>query len=217
VAGVVLPEHRPTLGDLLRPRVGARGLKGLAVLVALAIVAFLAARLRDGEDGTVVVQRTGPVQFNLVYTEGLSRVAPRGRELLRLEARRGSLFVQSFAVEPLALAPYRGDVGGALPVVAAREIDALRRRFDAFELVQDGKARVNEVPGYAILFRARLGRRRLYGREVLLPRPVPGTRDGVRLLLLATPVGGVSNAADVGIRGVVKRPYRTFRFGTERP
>lgn len=215
---LVAPEHRPTLGDLLVPRIGRRAvwvLAGLAVLVAG--LAFVATRDAGGGD-VVVVERSGPAPFNLVHTAGLRRVAPVGDELLRLEARRpDGLFVQSFAVESLRLPAYRGDIGGVLPVEAVREIDRLRRRFAEFELVRDGKARVNEVVGYAILFRARLGERRLYGREILLPEPDPGARDGVRLLLLATPAGGVGGAADVGVRGVVKRPYRTFRFGTERP
>lgn len=85
-------------------------------------------------------------------------MAPREGEPLRLEARRGDLFLQSFAIEPLRLPAYEGDVGGALPVIAAREIQALRRRFAEFELVQE--TRVNEVPAYSILFRARIGERR---------------------------------------------------------
>lgn len=213
----VLPEHRPTLGDLLRPRVGARGIRGLVALAGLVVGAFVYQVVRSPDDGIDVVRRSGPVQFNFRYTEGLEPAKPQGDELLRLEARRGDLFIQSFAVEPLALVPYRGHVGGTLPVIAAREIDALRSRFAEFDLVQDGKTRVNEVPGYTILFRARLGRRRLYGREVLLPQAEVGARDGVRLVLLATPAGGVSRASDVGVRGVVKRPFRTFRFGTEKP
>jgi hypothetical protein len=215
---LVAPEHRPTLGDLLEPRIGRRALWVLAGLAVLAAALLLLLTRGSGEGEVVVVQRAGPAPFNLVHTAGLRRVAPAGDELLRLEARRpDGLFVQSFAVEPLRLPAYRGEVGGALPVEAAREIERLRRRFADFELVRDGKARVNDVPGYAISFRARLGARRLYGRVVLLPEPDPGARDGVRLVLLATPAGGVSSATDVGVRGVTKRPFRTFRFGTERP
>ncbi len=213
----VLPEHRPTLGDLLRPRVGRRGMRVLVALAVLVAAAFAFRAVSPEDDGVDVVHRAGPVQFNFRYPEGLAPAKPQGAELLRLEARRRGLFIQSFAVEPLQLRPYRGNVDGTLPVFAAGEIEALRGRFAEFELVQDGKTRVNEVPGYTILFRARLGKRRLYGREVILPQPEPGARDGVRLLLLATPAGGVSNAGEVGVRGVVKRPFRTFRFGTEKP
>jgi hypothetical protein len=214
----VLPEFRPTLPELLRPRLGRRlttAVLALALLTVAVAAGFVA--LGPASDGTNFVQRAEPVQFNLRYTDGLERMAPRGDQLLHLEARRGDLFVQSFTVSPLRLPSYRREVGGFLPVLAPAEIDALRERFSEFELVQDGKSRVNEAPGYSVLFRARLGRRRLYGRSIMLPELEPGARDGVRLLLLATPAGGVSKAADVGVRGVIKRPYRTFRFGTERP
>ena len=212
----VAPEFRPTLRDLVVARAGRRGRWALAAVAALLAAALAYEVLRPVDDGIDVVRRAGPVTFNLRYTEPLRPVAPQGDEVLRLEVRRGDLFVQSFAVEPLRLAPYRGDVGGVLPVVAAREIEALRARYDEFELVSDGKTRVNEVPGYNVLFRARLGERRLWGRQVLLPGREPGSTDGVRLLLLATPAAGVSNANEVGVRGVIKRPYRTFRFGTEK-
>lgn len=214
----VLPEFRPTLTESLRARLGGvltAVTLGIGALVLLAAAGFML--LRSDAEGTDVVQREGPVQFNFRYTDGLERIAPQGDELVHLEARRSDLFVQSFAVSPLRLPPYRGEVVGYLPLFAAREIDALRDRFAEFELVQDGKTRVNEAPGYSVLFRARLGRRRLYGRYIMLPAPGPGSRDGVRLALLATPAAGVSKAADVGVRGVIKRPYRTFRFGAERP
>ena len=214
---LVLPEHGPTLPGLLGTRGGPRAVRAAAVVVALLGLALLYSILRPVDDGTDVVRREGPVQFNLRYTPPLARVEPQGEELLRLEGRRGDLFIQSFSVEPLMLEPYRGALGGVLAVRSAREIDALRARFAEFELVQDGKTRVNEVSGSTILFRARLGKRRLYGRVILLPEPAPGARKGVRILMLSTPAGGVSRAAEVGIRGAVKRPYRTFRFGTEKP
>ena len=52
---------------------------------------------------------------------------------------------------------------------------------------------------------------------MLLPQPVPGARDGVKLVMLATPTGGADKARDVGTRGELKTPYRSFRFGTEGP
>jgi len=193
-------------------------MRAAIVLAALAVLALFVTVLRPADDGGVdVVGRDGPVPYNLRYTQPLERVAPQGDELLRLEGRRGDLFVQSFTLEPLRLPPYRGALGGVLAVQAAREIGALRDRFAELELVQDGKTSVNQVSGHTIVFRARLGKRRLYGRSILLPEPAPGAREGVRILMLSTPAGGVSRPLDVGIRGAVKRPYRTFRFGTEKP
>ena len=219
--GIVADAHRPTLPELVGPRLarlpaGVRvALAVVGVVLLLAIVALIA--LRPGEAVTEYVQRSG-LTFNFRYPDPLARAAPQGDEIVRVQqVRSDRLFVQSFAVEPLELPAYQGAVGGLLPIVADGEMKSLARRFREFELVQEGKTRLNEVPGYAIAFRARLGARRLLGRVVLLPEPVPGARRGVRLLLLATPSAGVNRAEEVGVRGVIKRPFRTFRFGTEAP
>jgi hypothetical protein len=213
--GLVLDRHRPTLGDLLapRPRWVRRAVAAIAALVALALLARV---LAPEQRGIEVVVRDAPA-FNLAHPAELVREPPAGEEVLRLVRRRGPLFVQSFAVRPLTLPAYRGEVSGILPIAADREWASLERRFARLELVQEGKTRVNEVPGYQLLFRARLGARRLFGRVVLLPEPVAGARRGWTLELLATPAAGVSRAADVGVRGVIKQPYRTFRFGEEAP
>ena len=57
----------------------------------------------------------------------------------------------SFAVAPLELPAYEGDVGGVLPVVAARELDALKQRFPDLEPVEEGKARINKAAGYSLV------------------------------------------------------------------
>ena len=99
---------------------------------------------------------------------------------------------------------------------ASRELTELRKRFPDLEPVEEGKTRINRVAGYSIVFRASRSPR-LYGRVVLLPQPVPGALDGVKLVMLATPDGGADKARDVGTRGELKTPYRSFRFGTEGP
>jgi hypothetical protein len=142
----------------------------------------------------------------------MRETTPAAGELLHLE-REG---LDEFIVMPLRLPAHRGDAGGILPVQAARELDALRERFPNLEPVEEGKARVNQVAGYSLVFRASR-RPRLYGRLVLLPQPVPGSADGVKLLLLANPDAGADKARDVGARGELKIPYRSFRFGTEGP
>ena len=168
--------------------------------------------LRNPEEGDRRIVRERPIAFNLRPAAAMREITPAPGEWLHLE-RKG---LDSFVVEPLRLPAYRGDVGGILPVVAARELDALERRFPALELVEEGKTRINQVAGYSLVFRASR-KPRLYGRLVLLPQPVPGARDGVKLLLLATPDAGAGKARDVGTRGQLKTPYRSFRFGTESP
>jgi hypothetical protein len=235
VPGLVLEEHRPTLADLLRPRLARapRWLRwALAAMLVVVVLLVLWRLLAGGSDGeTQYVHRT-PVVFNFHYPAPMHRVAARPPEIIRVERRRGSLFLDSFAVEPLSLPPFRGDVSGELPVYAEREIEALRKRFPQdFELTREGKARVNAVPGYDVQFRARLGERRLFGRIVLLPEPAAGedladptgelenarSRRGVRLVMLATPASGAVRPRDVGARGNLKTPFRSFRFGTEGP
>jgi hypothetical protein len=188
-----------------------RGMAALGVVLAL-LAAWVV--LRPEDDGVELVQRS-PIAFNFHYPPVLKRVAPSGDHFVELERKRDGLFLDSFAVAPLSLPAYRGDASGALPAFADREVERLRRRYAEFEWVQEGKTRINEVAGYTISFRARLGERRLYGRSVLLPEP--GTRRGVTLLLLATPAAGVPNAEEVGLHGPVKTAYRSFRFGTEKP
>jgi hypothetical protein len=208
----VAPEHRPTLREELAPLPApARwAVLGVLVLVGAAIAVAL---LGGGSnaDGRVITHR-GPVTFNLRIPPGMSQLAPAAGEWVRLE-RKGQ---DSLVVSPLNLPAYKGDVGGILPIVAARELDALKRRFPDLEPVEEGKARINKAAGYSLSFRVSRSPRE-YGRLVLLPQPVPGARDGVKMLLLATPDGGADKARDVGTRGELKTPYRSFRFGTEGP
>jgi hypothetical protein len=214
---LVRPEHRPTLADLTRGWPPGRRVAAVVAVVVAAVVA-LAGWLLLRRDDAVRVVVDGPLALNLRHPPSMTRVAARGDEVLRLERRRpDGLFLDAFAVEPLALPPYRGEPSGALPTFAVAEVATLERRFDGFEWVREGKTRVNEVPGYSIAFRARLDERRLYGRLVLLPEPRRGARRGARLMLLATPAAGVPNAGDVGSSGAHALPYRSFRFGTEAP
>jgi hypothetical protein len=212
---LVAPEFRPTLRDeLARLRPRAR-VPVTVLLVLIAAVALLLLLRGSTQPGTHVVHPGQPA-FNLRYTEPLKRVKAGPGELLRLEWRSGGVLRASFVVEPLKLPPFTGDVGGVFPVVASRDLDALTARFPAIEPVEEGKARVNKVPAYSMTFRASR-KPRMYGRVVLLAEPVSGSRDGFRIVMLATPKGGADKAGDVAARGVLKTPYRTFRFGTEGP
>jgi hypothetical protein len=197
----------------MKPRVRRLVVVLLGLAALLAVVALARG---SSQPGTHVVVQRGPVAFNLRYTGPLRAVKPGPGELLHLEWRSEGRLQASFVVEPLRLPAYQGDVGGVLPVVASRDQDALRTRFPALEPVEEGKARVNKVPAYSATFRASR-RPRLYGRVVLLAQPVAGARDGFRIVMLATPQGGADKAGDVAARGMLKTPYRTFRFGTEAP
>jgi hypothetical protein len=235
VSGLVLEEHRPTLADLLRPRLARlpRWLRwALAAVVALLVLFVLWRVVAGGDAGETHYVHRGALEFNFRYPDAFHRAKPGGQELVRVQRTREGLFLDSFAVEPLALPRFRGNVSGLLPAYADREIAALRARFPTeFELVREGKARVNQVPGYDVQFQSRLGKRRLFGRLVLLPRPAAGedlanptgelnndrSRSGVRILMLSTPAAGTVRTRDVGARGGLKTPFRSFRFGTQGP
>jgi hypothetical protein len=207
----VKPEFGPTLPQLVGRR-ATWALLALAALVA-AVAGFVA--LGGASDDRTVVVDEGPVAFNLRHGPGLAEARPQDGELLRLAGRRGELA----AVRPLRLPAYRGAESGVLPLVADREaIARLPWRLDDVELVGEGRARVNEAPGYSVAYRARRAGRRVYGRVVfLLPPESPGARDGLRLDLLAPRSGAVPSAGAVGATGQLKAPYRTLRFGTEGP
>jgi hypothetical protein len=218
VSGLVLPEFRPTLRDALAPWPARRRRVVWVVLALLVLAPAVALVKRTTTAAGVRVVRAHPIAFNLRYPAVLHSLRPASGELLHLERRGpGGALIDSFVVQPLRLPAYQGDVGGILPVVAERELAALRKRFPKLEPVEEGKARINTVAGYTLVFRADRAKR-LYGRIVLLPQPAPGARDGVRLVLLASARGGgVGNASDVGTAGQLKTPYRSFRFGTEGP
>ena len=197
----------------------------IATIALLAVTALAAVFLLfrgATPDGRHVV-REEPIAFNLRSPDAMREISPAPGEWLHLERKDRD----SFVVSPLKLPAFEGDVGGVLPVVAARELDALKERFPLLELVEEGRARINKVVGYSLAFRASRSPR-LYGRLVLLPQPGErsgdepagrgrGARDGVKLLMLANPDAGVGTARDVGTRGLLKTPFRSFRFGTTGP
>lgn len=208
------PEFRPTLLDLVRPwpRAARWALAAVAAL-ALAGAAFVGLGGAAEPETAVVVRQ--PRQFNFVHGPRLEPVRRPGA-LAALEGRRDGLFLQAFAVRPLTLPPYRGSASGTLPLVAGDYLAGLRKRYAGLQLVSEGKTRVNAVPGYQVVFRAKLGRRTLYGRHIMLVPDVDGMREGLLLELEATPASGTPNAEATGTMGALKQPLRSFRLGTER-
>src|SRR4051812_23867631 len=100
---VVREEFGPTLPELLGPRVRALPRAAQVVLAALAglvVVALAAAVLRPKPDTRTPVLVRRPIAFNLAYPPSLRRVAPRGREILRLETLPGAADPESVAFTP---------------------------------------------------------------------------------------------------------------------
>jgi hypothetical protein len=215
---VVREEFGPTLPELLGRRLGVRQRTvwlSLAAIGAVAVVVVAVLALRGDPSKHPVVVRE-PVTYNLLRTDALRRVAPRAGETLRLQSRSGP--PQSFAVRPLRLAPYKGDVSAALTFLSARLIDEMRRQYTDFVWRGDGRVNINKQPGYQIVFQARVDGRTTYGRRVLLvARPDPPPREGVDITILAARSPSVPNLDSVAAGGALKISYRSFRFGTDRP
>ncbi len=207
--------YGPTLLQLLAPRPlavrVAAAVAAVAILVAAAVIA-----LSSRPDETAVLIRR-PVTLNLIYGPQFERVtAPGTLVALRHESPSG-LFLDAYAIRDLVLPPYRGAVGGMLPVYAERYMRRIAGRYPGYEFISEGRERINNAIGYAVTFRARSGARRLYGRHYLLVEEEPeGRRHGVVVELESTPAAGTPNADEIGDHGALKTPLRSFRFGEDR-
>lgn len=205
----VLARYRPTLRDELARRPRLRPL--VAALAALALVAAAGIAWHVRHTG-VEVSGKAPFAYRFRRPATLHPRPPAPGELVRLEQRRHGRVVNEFVVSPLRLPPYTGDPAGVLALLAQRDLAALRARYPGLELVSEAFAKIAGMPGHELRFRIP-GTHRRYGREMLLPRPVPGARDGVRLLAIAEGSADVGGAGDVGVHGALRLPYRSFRFG----
>jgi hypothetical protein len=212
---VLRPEYGPSLPQLLRARFGipTRVVSTAALVLVAGAIAFVLFGRGGGE--VHLVHRTPAPVFNLRYANVLHRSPARPGVLLELVGRRGGLFLQSMTVRPLRLPAYRGAVSGQLPILAVQRAAVIRRAYPGFTVLDEGKARINDAPGYQIGFQAKRGKRTVYGKEILLLPDEPGARDGVAITLLQTHAAGAHAVDDVGTAGAIKKPFRSFRFGTE--
>ena len=127
--------------------------------------------------------REAPLAFNLRYPDSMRELEPARRRVAAPASAKGST---SSSSSRWSCRPTRATSAASCPSQAARELEALRERFPDLEPVEEGKARINQVAGYSIVFRASRSPR-LYGRLVLLPQAAPARVDGVKLLMLANP------------------------------
>ncbi len=220
---VVRPEYGPTLPELLGPRLRALGRRGRlaagagAIVLAAAVAALVLLRGGDGRRG-IVVER--PVAFNLLAPAALQRAAPRRGEVLRLRTAAGAADPQSLTVRPLRLAPYRGDVSATLALLSVRLVEEMRGRIPGFVWRGDGRARINDAPGYQIVYQAKIAGRTTYGRRVLLFPDAgdgPPALEGLDVDARAARSQAVPSVEAVGRNGALKLPLTSLRFGRERP
>jgi hypothetical protein len=220
---VVRPEFGPTLPELLAPRIRALPRIAQVALAALVVAVVLVAALfvlrREENDGRAQAVVREPIAYNLVYPRTLARVAPQGRETLRLQTPAGAKDPQSFAVTPYRLPPYTGDPTGVLTLTSANMISRMRQTIPGFVWRGDGRVNYNRQPGYEILFQARIDGRTTYGRRtILLPGGDTPPKEGVDIMMLAARSEAIPRVDAIGAAaGALKTAIRSFRFGTERP
>ncbi len=211
------PEYGPTLGRLLAPRWrAARPLVRGLVVAAMALVVLAAAGLALTLENAHY-SHGGPVPFHFSYRDLARSPTPPGGYVEVAQRWHGGALRYSFAVYPLMLPPYSGEVGEELPLYAASFIATLRRSLPGFVLRGEGKTKVssNTAPGYEILYTAQVEGREMYGRDVLLLPERPGERAGVKIVMLTAldATRQVQAPNEVGTSGVVLLPLKSFSFG----
>lgn len=208
------PEYRPTLAQLLAPgwRRASRTVRLLVVAFAAAFVVGVAALVLTLLPAHI--SYGGPVPFGFSY-RGLHRVAPGAGGDVKVVRRSASgRLLDSFAVAPLTLPPYKGGLSGELPLYSVAYVRALAGRYGGFQLQGEGKTRVNTAPAYNIYYSVLLAGRRMYGRDVLLVPERAGAREGVAIAMLTSPQSSaqVTSPLLVATAGPLYKPLRTFSF-----
>jgi hypothetical protein len=210
------PEYGPTLGRLLAPRwhAASRLARAAVLAAALALLGALVAAGLTLENSSY--SRGGSVPFSFSYSD-LYRTAPERGGFVRVRSLwHGGELKYSFAVAPLLLPRYTGELTAEIPLYAMSFIRTLSASYPKFELRGEGKTRVNNtLTGYDVLFTAYVEGRRIYGRVVLLLPPRAGAREGVVVTMLTAPKASaqVQSPFEVGETGVLLRPLKTFAFG----
>jgi hypothetical protein len=214
---LVLPEYGPTLPEVARRRFGWRERTTVALLFAVAALIALGLFVVRPEVDPLAkyVHHDDPV-FNLLYRRSaLHPVDPQGAELVRLEGKRGRLSV-AIAVEPLKLPPASGDIAhGLLPAFASRHIEELRRGLDRFQLRAEGRARVNNAPGYEVRFRTGPRGRRTFGNDLMILPTEENAADALLVTARRTLTGPERfGKREAALNKATAKAYRSFKYGS---
>jgi hypothetical protein len=215
-AGVMKREYGPSLPRLLAPRWRAASgpAKAAATAAAAGLVAVSLAAGLTLENAAY--SHGGGAAFSFEY-RGLYRTTPDLGEYMKAVSRWGDGSLKyEFAVAPLALPRYRGEVNAELALYATGFIRALRREYPKFALRAEGKTRINNtLTGYEVAFFTDVGGREMYARDVLLTPPQAHPRAGVVVTMLTSPGASsqVDSPLEVGEIGVLLRPLKSFAFG----
>lgn len=189
---------------------------GGTALAALAVAVVLVVRAARDSERLVA---GGPPAFNLVYAPSAFAEAPaQDGELARIEGRRRAATV-TLTVRRVEVPPYGdGDVvGGFLPLLAEERIAELEEQYGGIGVYDEGKARINELPGYQIGFDARDGDRRVYGRDAYVFPDDPAATEGVLLSMRRVVTRRDASPAAEEFADLAKEAFASFAFGADRP
>ena len=213
---LVLPEYGPTGPELLRRRFSPRARRVFAAVVAVVVLALAVLIATQSGDGlTTLEHRSAPV-FTMLHPAGqVRRVKPATGELVRLHSRRGPLEM-TVTVRRLNLPAYSGSVSGFLPVYADRHARALAAEVPGFIPRSDGKARVNDAPGYQLRYRMGPENRPTTGIDIFVV-PEDGRRDVVILRYRQTNPPLPLSEPERDLVKATRSAFRSFRFGLDRP
>jgi hypothetical protein len=209
----VKPQYGPTLGRLLSPRWRAASALARAVVIAggVVLVVVLAAAALALLNPTYT--RGGRVPFHFDYRD-LYRAAPGPGEFVKVQRLRANGRVRdSFAVGPLRLPAYTGELSAELPLYTTGLIERLSRAYQSFALRGEGKSTVNGVPAYNVYFSARREGQTMYGREVLLLPERRGAREGIQITLLTVPSSSTRSPLEVASVGVLAEALKSLTLG----
>jgi hypothetical protein len=158
----------------------------------------------------------GSFPFSFQY-RGLYRAPAEPGGFVRVQSRWPDGTIKySYAVAPLVLPPYSGELTGEMPSYASSFIRTLSHRYAGFALRGEGKTKINNtLTGYQVAFYAEVEGHEIYARDVLLTPAKTRPQRGVVITMLTSPHASaqVSGPLEVAETGVLLRPLKTFTFG----
>jgi hypothetical protein len=210
------PEFGPTLPELVSGRLSvSRRLVAVVAVIALVVAAAVIKVVTDNGLDKLTVH--GKPSFNVLYDPGLlHRATTRAGELMRLAGTSPNVDVELTA-RRANLPPYNGDViGGQLPLYTAQYAQRLSTQLPDFALGTEGKARLNQAPGYQIAYTSGPAANRTNWHEVFV-MPAADQPDQTIVLRMRQTFRGRAGARARALLQATKKAFRSFRFGTSRP
>ena len=215
-ASLVRGEFGPALPALLRRHRLRWPAPALVLLAAMAIAVLVLTRSAGPQTLDATLVHRVP-DFSLLFAESdVGRVEPRGDEYAHLQAR-GKEVELDVTVRPLPRIRGRAPALAELPIVADVISESQRRRADAYTVLEEGRARLNDALGYQVRWRSGPDSAPVFGHDVLLVPQPPLAGPGLLVSLRQNNARPRLGPEDRRLAHLAKRAFRSLRFGTERP